>query len=342
MRALAVEDGAPHWQASMATAWRTLPSAGGLLVLGEAELQALDVTSGGIRWHRALEAPPVAPAALAGDLVIVPLADGHLVAHDLAGSPVWRHLLGRPVRHPVASDGEDLLAAALDDGHVVGLDRASGATRWTTALPGVLGPPVITADRVFVGSSDNFFYALRAADGRLLWRWRTGGDVVGATGEAGLVYVVSLDNVLRALEADRGHQRWMQALSGRPAFAPVAARGVLVVGGISPRIDAVQQETGDDAGTFTAPEELMGAPLVLAPRPDGSNVTMVLLTRAGTLQGLRSVVPPAPPPADVDAPTGDQASPAGVAPAPAGAEAPPGPPPGPPATAAPLGSPAPR
>ncbi|NOT44916.1 MAG: PQQ-binding-like beta-propeller repeat protein, partial [Acidobacteria bacterium] len=49
VRALALEDGAPRWQASVATAWRTLPSAGGLLVLGAVELHALDATSGGTK-----------------------------------------------------------------------------------------------------------------------------------------------------------------------------------------------------------------------------------------------------------------------------------------------------
>ena len=65
-------------------------------------------------------------------------------------------------------------------------------------------PRLAVADGVvYVGSDDNFLYALKANTGELLWRYETGGNVDSApVVMAGVVYVSTNDGYLYALDTD--------------------------------------------------------------------------------------------------------------------------------------------
>jgi len=59
------------------------------------------------------------------------------------------------------------------DGIVRALDMTTRDVRWTAYTGGpVRYPPSVSEGRVFVGSGDGYAYALEAATGRLLWRFR--------------------------------------------------------------------------------------------------------------------------------------------------------------------------
>ena len=102
---------------------------------------------------------------------------------------------------------------------------------WPTALrcgsDALGGPPneiLALDDRVYVGAKDHFFYCLMARDGRVDWRWRIGGDIVGvATSDENNVYFVAQDNVLRALNRKSGGQQWLRA-AAVPAGVGVPSR----------------------------------------------------------------------------------------------------------------------
>jgi outer membrane protein assembly factor BamB len=113
---------------------------------------------------------------------------------------------------------------ATDDHRVIALRSDSGEPLWQRTFGGPPNEIFADADRVYVGSENNFFYALMTKDGRVDWRWRTGGDVVGTPlVDEHRVYVVALDNVLRALARDSGVQHWMRPLPLRPITGPVRA-----------------------------------------------------------------------------------------------------------------------
>ena len=65
------------------------------------------------------------------------------------------------------------------DGRVVALRVDTGEPVWERRLGGAPNDILALDDRLYVGSNDNFFYCLKADDGRVDWRWRTGGDVIG-------------------------------------------------------------------------------------------------------------------------------------------------------------------
>ncbi|MHB1033068.1 MAG: outer membrane protein assembly factor BamB family protein [Pirellulales bacterium] len=85
---------------------------------------------------------------------------------------VWQVDLGGKLSSVVAA-GDMVFLAAVDAHAVHALDANSGKTVWSyTAGARVDSPPTIHEGRVLFGSADGWVYCLRAADGRLIWRFR--------------------------------------------------------------------------------------------------------------------------------------------------------------------------
>jgi outer membrane protein assembly factor BamB len=147
---------------------------------------------------------------------------------------------------------------------VIALTVVDGSPIWERRLGGAPNEILALEDRLYVGAQDNFLYCLMTEDGRIDWRWRTGGDVIGLpVVDDNTVYFVSLDNVLRALNRKSGGQRWIRTLPFRPAWAPVKVAGVLVVAGQSPSLRAYALTDGSASGEVTAPAEIAEAPHVV-------------------------------------------------------------------------------
>ena len=91
-----------------------------------------------------------------------------------------------------------------------------------------------------------------ATDGRVDWRWRTGGDVIGKpVADERYVYFVALDNVLRAMNLVTGGQQWMRPLPIRPAWGAVKAGSTIVVAGQAAAAPRFNIKDGVAAGTVT-------------------------------------------------------------------------------------------
>lgn len=237
--------------------------AGALVVVaGASRVTAVTAANGTAAWSVPLADPAVALASADG-LVLVGTTRGSLVALSASDGGVrWRRQLAGRVAGALSVTGGSL--AVVDEaGNVTALDLA-GTVRWTRHLEGRLSPPAGTPDRVFVGSSTNAFFALRATDGATLWQWRLGGDISGVAVEGDRVYVVTLDNLIRAMDAGSGNQRWKASLTTRPGAPPLVLKGLAVVSGVAPRIDGFSRKNGTSAGSLVPDAELAGAP-ALAP-----------------------------------------------------------------------------
>jgi len=96
-----------------------------------------------------------------------------------------------------------------------------------------------------------------AADGRVDWRWRTGGDVIGRpVADNRYVYFLALDNVLRAINLVTGGQQWMRPLPIRPAWGPAKAGSAIIVAGLPPALRAFNMKDGVAVGTLTGFEPM--------------------------------------------------------------------------------------
>jgi outer membrane protein assembly factor BamB len=182
-----------------------------------------------------------------------------------------------------------VLAVALKD----------GATLWAKA-PGtrVLGLTCI-GDRVFAGTAENFFYALKAKDGDVAWRWRTGGDVVArAVADERRVYFASLDAMLRGLDRRHGDLRWQRPLATRAVGDPVLADTKIVLGGVAPELRAFRTSDGGLLATAPVPGRPLHGPF-LAPAGPAAPRRLVLLTGGGHLLAIGQTVEPMLVPMDV-------------------------------------------
>jgi outer membrane protein assembly factor BamB len=309
IQALRRDTGAKVWQRDIETAWPPLLSNGVLYVAASDEIHALDPATGDQKWRVPFEHPMIAPlSAVAGsaigdpgsaltsaDLLIGVFEKGIVIAFAADdGRMLWSYALGATSHFAAVSDGMRAFFA-LDDSRVVALNLMDGARAWERTLEGMLNEPSVARDRVFVGSNNNFLYALDNEHGRLAWRWRSGGDVIGISADTkGGAYYASLDNVLRAVNRGNGNQRWLKEIPTRPLLPPrtfgdgvgVVFEEIVVLTGVTSEIDAFAAKTGAVAGMYMPTSDIQGPPLIdPALKPYG--VAMVVITRNGFAIGLR-------------------------------------------------------
>jgi outer membrane protein assembly factor BamB len=291
IRAFDRETGEVLWEQAGDTRWSPLIVGNALVTALTGTISAMQANSGTSVWTRAIDQPLSGSLATAGDRVLVPTAGGEIVALNIAnGATEWRRSLGAATRHAPAvltrSPDTRTIVVTLVDGRVVALDGRTGDVTWERTLPETLSAPAVARDRVFIGSTNNFFYALDADSGKEEWRWRTGGDVIGAAAYEDIVYFASLDNVLRAVNRDNGNQRWKEEIPTRPSGPPLAVGDVVLTVGVSPRLDGFVGKTGAAVGSYTAVADLQGVPAI-----DGNlkpfSVAMVVFTRDGRVTALR-------------------------------------------------------
>jgi len=88
--------------------------------------------------------------------------------------------------------------------------------RWSfQTSEAIVSSPAVADGVVYVGSSDNFLYAIDAVTGKQRWKFDAHGNVSSSPAiSAGVVYVVSLDGNLYAIDATSGDQKWAFATKG--------------------------------------------------------------------------------------------------------------------------------
>lgn len=285
--ALNRETGEAVWTRDIESRWPPVVSGGVLFIPASDAIHALDPTSGDEQWRVSFDGRMIAPLTWTCGYLVSVLEPGEAVAFRPAdGHIAWRHPLGATSSHTPVCEGPRVFLT-VDDGRVVALALADGTRLWEQRLPGTLSEPAVARDRVFVGSTDNFLYALDADSGKLEWRWRSGGDVIGAAiGDEDVVYFASLDNILRAVNRGNGNQRWKEEITKRPALPPRTFGGVVLLTGVGKELTTFSAKDGQPINSYTAPAELEGPPLI-DPDLKPYRVAFVVVTRDGRAVGLR-------------------------------------------------------
>jgi outer membrane protein assembly factor BamB len=290
--AIDIVSGRVRWTGELGTKWAPSVDAGLVVVAGDDLLTALDAATGRPMWRVPMtggfSAPPIAlggwivAAPASGDVVAIRATDGHVL---------WTYRLGAPVRvRPVIAPTG--VYVSLADGRVVALDLATGMPRWERHLDGNPADLLVLDDRLFVGADDKHFYSLKTSDGSQRWRRRIGGRPAGpAAVDARRVYYVALDNILWALDINNGGLKWHQPLPVRPSGGPLVVGDVVIVAGVAAEVHAYRTQTGAPAGKSESPADLASAPqLVPADVPALTSVAMV--TRGGVFMLLTRRIEP--------------------------------------------------
>ena len=246
---------------------------GGLVFLVEADtLKALHGNDGSVAWEVPFAEALAVPPAWDNGWLIVAASSGEIRAYRAVdGELIWRHDVKSPA-HASPALAADRVYIPTTDGRIVALRVENGEPLWERRLGGAANDILALDERLYAGSQDNFFYCVMTRDGRVDWRWRTGGDVIGKPiADERYVYFVALDNVLRAMNIVTGGQQWMRPLPIRPAFGAAKAGSTIVVAGQTATVYAFNIKDGVAAGTFTGvatqPPAAPAADAASAPAP---------------------------------------------------------------------------
>lgn len=290
LTAIELTDGKSLWTVDAPTSWAPAIGQALLFIARDHVIRALDTTNGRQQWRILLDHPlAVAPLFDTGWLLVG--TEGGLVMALRAadGEVLWKLDLGSRLVAPPAPAGASAYFA-LSDGRIVAVDLHSGTARWTRQLATPSSAMLALDDRMFVGAEDNYFYCIALKDGAIKWRWRTGGDIVGAPiVDEARVFFMSLDNVLRALDRRTGSQQWHQAVSSRTIGGPFRSGSLIVLATLSAQLQAFHRADGQPAGSSPAPQGDDLATTLAAPPQQISQAgrdAFVLLTRQGVIELL--------------------------------------------------------
>jgi outer membrane protein assembly factor BamB len=179
------------------------------------DVYVLDSRSGRVRWHRRLSGCAAASPAFAGKLVLV-----------TALAP-----------KPCTGDRGGGMSA---------FDAESGRLRWRVPSGPSESSPLVVRGRAVFGSWDGNVYCVDARNGRILWRFRTGGPVKGgAAYAAGTVYAASYDGHVYALSLARGRLLWRSGSLGPFYATPSVANGRVVIGSTSGVVYSLRAASGE-------------------------------------------------------------------------------------------------
>ena len=260
--ALGRDTGLEHWRRALGAVAPPLRGDHGLWVPLASGVAAIDPLTGRTLWQANVAPVTAAPLVLAEGQVVATLVSGDVVSlNSQSGAIQWRQATAVPSAFPAAI-ARGMIYLVTGEQRLVALALADGAPRWSREFPGALQPPTAIGNRVLIGSDSNDLYALDGDTGRIAWRWRLGGDVIGAATDGTLAFVVSLDNQLRALRLSNGNQTWREALPSRPAFPPVVVADLVIVTSLNQELRAFGTQQGENRGTYRSPRELQHAPLL--------------------------------------------------------------------------------
>ena len=218
--------------------------------LAEADIWALDASTGSVLWKQVTEGLfTSSPTVWGGSLFVGTLYDHMVRAFDAAtGALQWAFTGAGAMNSPVVIDGR--LYVAANSGIVYSLDPKTGAELWEASTgPGILAETVaISNGLVLVGSesavSDPTFFAFDATTGATRWSVTLNQIAASATVANGVVYVGSEDHNLYALDADTGVTRWIASTGDGVDSSPAVASGEVYAGSLDGNLYAFDALSG--------------------------------------------------------------------------------------------------
>jgi outer membrane protein assembly factor BamB len=254
------------WQAAIVASGPMVASDERLIVAVKDELRALDAATGAVVWTDrpgALTAPPL----VHDDWLLVASGEQVIGYRVLDGTRVWSRETGVVEQRPAVAGARVYVPVA--DGRIVALELASGEPMWEFDVGIRPTEPLVYGDRLFVGSAGKRLCSLflDSRSRRDDWCYNEiGAVIVGRpVADETHVYFAALDNLLRAHDRKNGAYRWKKDLKYRPSAGPLLVGKSLAVPGSVPRVDVFDTAKGDTTLQLTLATKLATEPLLLGP-----------------------------------------------------------------------------
>ncbi|MDH4063593.1 MAG: PQQ-binding-like beta-propeller repeat protein [Acidobacteriota bacterium] len=292
--AIDLDRGSVRWQRDLTTTVTPAVGGDSAYVAVGEGVEALEVATGQTRWQTMLSSRVTSVTWDTGWLLCAGETGDLAALRGDDGEVMWRSTLGAQVVAGPAP-GLDRVYVGLADGRLVALDVATGRHAWERTLPGRITGLSSFDDQLIAGTTDNAVYSLSLSSGSQRWRWRVGGDVTGtAASDDRHVYFVSRDNMLRAVDRGSGNLRWIVDLSTRPAAGPQLFAGVVLVP-LAAAVALFEPANGSAIGTVAVSGELGTSPHVrLDVRPTAPRLVALTRDGRLQGFGARYEAPPAP------------------------------------------------
>lgn len=161
---------------------------------------ALLDSDGETRWRRELEHETVGMPAFADETLVVATEQAVLAVDPGADEDRWRRHTIDPTGTPTVAHGRVYLSTETGI-HALALD--DGSTVWSVETDA--SSPIVTPERVIVGSDDAGVLALAADTGEKVWEQYHGGPPMAGAGD--VIYTAANARVT-ALDRESGSRLW--------------------------------------------------------------------------------------------------------------------------------------
>jgi len=210
------------------------------------------------RWETAFETPAAATPGFDASTAYVPLKGGQLVAVDLnRGTIRWRLDV---VTAWTPATGEGMVFTVGDEA-IEARDAKTGATRWSSPLPGGPAAPLYyDTGWLLASTTSGDLAAFRASDGTLVWRRQLGAPVITTPGPAlDRLYLPLADNRLVSLRLATGETVWERTLPA-PITALLALEDQLVFGTSAKDVVSIELRRGRERWSRRIGGDMAGVP----------------------------------------------------------------------------------
>jgi serine/threonine protein kinase len=228
---------------------------------------ALDHRTGKLSWSYSTQDKIRSTAYVVKqlDAVFFGSDDGYLYALGTAsGRFLWKYQIGESIRtRPYVSS--DVVIVGSESGEIFGI-TLDGKRKWSyRTRRAVTSSPFVDGDGIcYIGSADNFIYALDASSGYSSWRFRTNGPVISTpTGQNDLLYCASTDGCVYAIQTRNAKEKWKFTTDKPIVSSPLLHQGSLYIGGTDDTFYCLDAVTGKEKWRFRTAAPITGSPYII-------------------------------------------------------------------------------
>ncbi|HLP18117.1 MAG TPA: PQQ-binding-like beta-propeller repeat protein [Bacteroidota bacterium] len=251
-----------------------------------------------LKWDYDLSAGAGQNACIIVDNVLMcGTLKGEFFAIDAAnGKGIGTKKISQPISgSPTVLGSELYLCAEAGKETIFDYNLSAGEFVWKKNIGGISASPIIariskeTADansgisassgggvpRLFVGTLDGAFYALRPSDGETLWKAKCAAPILGAAcADDSLVFCADIKGTVYAFTAASGRLCWKRLLGGAVYAGVSTHAGTVYAGSRDHLLYALDARTGEIRWKYDTGERIMAAAsvsdsLVIVPSLNG-------------------------------------------------------------------------
>lgn len=230
---------------------------------------ALEPDTGEIAWRFETGDQVIASPIVANGIVYAGSMDGNLYALEAAtGDVIWRREMGLPVLSVAVHEGVVYAGVATVDfdtgqiaGELVAMEARSGDELWEVPSDGlIVSRPALSGEVVYAAAGP-VFLALRAADGRELWRREYAAIIQSSPIVVdGRVYVGGNDRSLHVLDTATGEELWTANAAGEVISSPAVDAGRVYFADTAGIVYALDSRDGDELWRFETGAAVISSP----------------------------------------------------------------------------------